>query len=163
MAHERILFEKYLKHISGLPNNTQPQLFPITWNVKNSDRLIISELLPEIKLLGFDLHPFGGDSFVLHGVPAEVLAGTEIQVLEKILDDFKLDDQALKNNRGEKLALSMSNINAIMPGKELTEKECRSLLDQLFACDNPYYSPNGSPTFITYSLNSLEKEFISKK
>jgi DNA mismatch repair protein MutL len=99
---------------------------------------------------------------VLHGVPAEVLAGQELETLEKIVNDFKQDEQELKHDRKEKMAMAMGKINAIKSGKTLTEKECRSLLDQLFASQNPYYTPEGNPTFITYNLRDLEKEFEKK-
>jgi DNA mismatch repair protein MutL len=89
------------------------------------------------------------------------LTGQEQEALEKILDAYK-QSQELKHNRREAVARAFAKLNCIKHGKSLSEKECRFLLDELFACENPYYTPDGSPTFITYSIRDLEKQFSGK-
>lgn len=161
-AHERILYDRYMKNLNGQPGHTQHQLFPQTMNVAQADVEVVNELLPELRMLGFDLQPFGGNAFVLHGAPSEVPQGEEIEVIEKMLDDFKQSQQSLKLETGETIARSMAKVNAIKPTKPLTEKESRALLDQLFASASPFYTPDGRHTFVTYNLRELEKQFSRK-
>ncbi len=161
-THERVLYDKYLKCLCRQGSNTQQQLFPVQITLNKSDALLLETLLPELKQLGFDIHPFGGRTYVLHGAPSEVISGQETDLLEQILDNFKQSEQELKHNKAESLAQAMAKANCIKPGKALSEKECRYLLDELFACENPYYAPDGRPTFITYSLKDLEKQFNTK-
>ncbi len=161
-AHERVLFEKYLKYLSGQKNSTQQQLFPVQITLTTSDALMLEDVMTELKQLGFDIHPFGGSTYVIHGTPPEVLSGQESEALEKILDAYKQNGQQLKHNKRESIAQAFAKVNSIKHGKSLGEKECRHLLDELFACDNPYYTPEGNQTFITYSLKDLEKQFSGK-
>jgi len=161
-AHERILYDKYLRNLNGQPGQAQQQLFPQTINVATADAEVMNELIPEMRMLGFDLHPFGGTAFVLHGAPSEVQQGDEVDVIEKMLDNYKQSQQTLKLPTTEALARSMAKVNAIKPTKSLTEKECRCLLDQLFASENPYYTADGRHTFITYNLRELERQFQKK-
>lgn len=161
-VHERVLYEQYVNYLSGRKINSQQQLFPVQVSVSNADALLLNDLLDDFKLLGFDIHPFGGTTYVIHSAPPEVLSGQERIVLEEILDQFKQSGQELKHNKRESLARSMAKLNSIKRGKTLSEKECRHLLDELFACENPYYTPEGKPTFITYSLKDLEQQFAGK-
>jgi DNA mismatch repair protein MutL len=161
-AHERVLFDKYLKYLSGQKNSTQQQLFPQQMTLTHSDAQMLEDVMPELKQLGFDIHPFGGSTFVIHGAPPEVLSGQEPEALEKILDAYKQNGQQLKHNKREAIAQAFAKVNCIKHGKTLGEKECRHLLDELFASENPYYTPDGTPTFITYSLKDLEKQFSGK-
>ncbi len=160
-AHERVLFDQYLKYLNGQKISTQQQLFPVQITLNQSDALLLADVMDELKQLGFDIHPFGGTTYVIHGVPSEVLTGQEQEALEKILDAYK-QSQELKHNRREAVARAFAKLNCIKHGKSLSEKECRFLLDELFACENPYYTPDGSPTFITYSIRDLEKQFSGK-
>jgi DNA mismatch repair protein MutL len=162
-VHERVLYEQYIKYLSGQKINTQQQLFPVQITLSNTDALLLNELLDDLKLLGFDIHPFGGTTYVIHSAPPEVLSGQECFVLEEILDHYKQSGQELKHSKREQLARSVAKLNSIKRGKTLSEKECRHLLDELFACDNPYYTPEGKPTFITYSLKDLEQQFNGKQ
>ena len=161
-AHERILYDRYLNNLNGQPGHAQQQLFPQTVSVSPADVDTLTDLIPELRMLGFDLHPFGGTAFVLHGAPSDVAQGDETTVLEKMLDDFKQSQQSLKLPATEALARSMAKVNAIKAGRSLTEKESRALLDQLFASETPFYAPDGRHTFITYNLRELEKSFGKK-
>jgi len=161
-AHERILYDKYLSNLNGQAGHAQQQLFPQTIHVATADAEVMMELLPEMRMLGFDLHPFGGTAFVLHGAPSDVQQGDEVDAIEKMLDNYKQSQQVLKLPTTEALARSMAKVNAIKVGKALTEKECRSLLDQLFASESPFYTADGRHTFITYNLRELEKQFGRK-
>lgn len=158
-AHERILFEKYMKGLELNNLSTQQQLFPETLHIAPADVDLLRELLPEFTGLGFDIQEFGGSSFVVHGIPTDIRDGDHKELIESILDEFKKSQSGVKLNKRNQLALSMAKKAAIKNGESLTEKEMRTLTDQLFACEAPYFTPDGRHTVITFDLNDIEKQF----
>ena len=117
------------------------------------------EILPEINRLGFDIGEFGGNTFVIHGHPAELPPGTdEVALVEKMLDQYR-NNMALSLGISENIARSMARNAAIKKGQSLTITEMQDLVDQLFACAIPYKSPFGRNCFITIDLEELLKRF----
>ena len=158
-AHERILFEKYMKGLELHNLSTQQQLFPETLHIAPSDVELLRELLPEFTGLGFDIQEFGGNSFVMHGIPSDIRETDHKQLIESILDEFKQSNANVKLGKRHQVALSMAKKASIKSGESLTEKEMRNLIDQLFACELPYLTPDGRHTVITFDLGDIEKLF----
>lgn len=161
-AHERILFEKYLTQLSNKKHITQQQLFPSTLHTSASDAAILNDILEDINCLGFDIQPFGKDTFVIHGVPPELTDTNEKQVIENLLEQFKQNTADLKLDKHTAIAKGMAKSNAIKSGKSLTLTEIKLLIDELFACKVPHASPDGNHTFITFGLDDLVKQFLKK-
>ncbi len=160
-AHERILYERYLSLLEVQEPLTQKQLFPKTITVSQIDAQVLIQILPQINLLGFDIQEFGNDSFVIHGIPADLPSGQdEQQLIETLLEQYK-NNMELKLGSHENIARSMARSASIKRGQSLTQKEMQELIDQLFACTIPYKSPTGHNCFITFDLEDLEKRFSS--
>lgn len=163
-AHERILYEKYLRSLNHHLSGSQKQLFPRSVHFSPDDAALMRQLLPEINALGFDVQEFGSDTFVVHGLPADMDAseGDEQQVLELLLENYKNNLAVLKLDKRDGLARSMAQQAAIKPGKPLTVREMQALIDELFACEQPYSAPGKRNTFITFDFDELEKIFSRK-
>jgi DNA mismatch repair protein MutL len=158
-ASERVLYERYLQALTEQPISTQSALFPRTMDVAPADAVLLREILPEINRLGFDIGEFGGNTFVIHGHPAELPPGTdEVALVEKVLDQYR-NNMALSLGITENIARSMARNAAIKKGQSLTATEMQDLVDQLFACAIPYKSPFGRNCFITIELEELLKRF----
>ncbi|MBA2407119.1 MAG: DNA mismatch repair protein MutL, partial [Chitinophagales bacterium] len=158
-AHERILYEKYSSGLEDHNLTTQQQLFPETLHISAGDVELLRELLPEFSALGFDIQEFGGNSFVVHGIPPDVKDGNQRELIEQMLDEFKKSQSNIKLGKRHQLALSMAKKASIKNGEVLSEKELKNLIDQLFACQTPYFTPEGNHTVITFHLNDIEKLF----
>jgi DNA mismatch repair protein MutL len=158
-ASERIIYEKYLDMIEERNNSVQQMLFPRTLRFSTSDAVLLKEILPEINRLGFDIQEFGGGSFIVHGVPADWNGQNEQKVIESLLEQFKKETD-LRLNSTERIARSMARQAAIKRGTPLTIVEMRELIDRLFACSMPFKSPTGRNCFITYDLETLNKQFL---
>ena len=159
-AHERILYEHYLKMVREGEAAVQRQLFPKTLNLSVQDSLILLEILPQINTLGFDVQEFGQNTFVVHGAPAE-LAGRqqdELKLLEHLLAQYK-EGLDLDLGQHKNLARAMARSASIKRGQTLQEEEMQDIIDRLFACEMPYNSPFGRKCFITYTLEDLDKQF----
>ena len=160
-AHERILYERYLSLLKDQQPLTQKQLFPKTITVSQIDAQVLLKIIPEINLLGFDIQEFGNDSFVIHGIPADLPPGRDEQkIIETLLEQFK-NNMELKLDSHENIARSMARSASIKRGQTLTKQEMQELIDKLFACAVPYKSPTGHNCFITFDLEDLEKRFSS--
>lgn len=158
-ASERILYERYMQALTEQPIATQAALFPRTMDVAPADAVLLREILPEINRLGFDIGEFGGNTFVIHGHPAELPPGAdEVALVEKMLDQYR-NNMALSLGISENIARSMARNAAIRKGQSLTVTEMQDLIDQLFACAIPYKSPFGRNCFITIDLDELLKRF----
>lgn len=158
-AHERILYEAALTALEGGLAASQQLLFPVTLEFAPAEAELLAELAPDLRRLGFDLALLEGRAVQVHGVPADVRVGQERTILEDVLDQYKAFRDGLALEGRENLARSLARRSAIRPGRALSEAEARSLIDQLFACTNPYVCPHGRPTMVRLSLEELEGRF----
>lgn len=161
-AHERILFERYQKMLQSRKHDTQRQLFPQNLDLNTADAQILKEILPDINNLGFDIQEFGKNSFVIHGFPGDILHGNEKKMIEELIEQFKMNAAVTKLNKRDNLARSLAVSSSIKAGKALSVEEMKTLIDELFACENAYHAPNGRHTFITISLDELMKRMEGK-
>lgn len=161
-AHERIMFERYLKLLEKNRNESQRQLFPQNLDLNALDAQILLQILPEINNLGFDIQEFGKNSFVIHGFPADILQGDEKKLIEELIEQYKMNSQVTKLSKRESLAKSLAYSSSIKAGKKLSIEEMKTLIDELFACENAFNAPNGRLTFITISNDELDKRFENK-
>ncbi|MFK7810294.1 MAG: DNA mismatch repair endonuclease MutL [Saprospiraceae bacterium] len=157
-AHERILFERYLSIIKNKKGVSQKEMFPINIKTSIADAEIVKALLPEINAMGFDMQEFGQNDFVIHGTPADMPKLDHQQLVDTLVYQYK---ENLETNAPitESIAKSMARAGAIKKGKHMTEMEMREMIDQLFACSNPYASPFGKKCFLTFELEELERKF----
>lgn len=159
-AHERILFEHYMDQLTTNQGLSQQSLFPQTVELSVSDFAIMDELLPDIQALGFRLRPFGKTTYIVDGIPADLGNGLdETKILEKLLEDFKNNNNVLKLNKRESLARSLAKNAAITAGTSLDNQEMAELIDKLFATESPSISIHGRPSIITITLQELLERF----
>jgi DNA mismatch repair protein MutL len=158
-AHERILYEKYSEAMQGKQMPTQQSLFPSTIQLSAADTALMNELLPELKVLGYVIEPFGNNTFVVQGTPADILQGNEKMAIELLLEQYKHFSSDIKFSRREKLIRCVAKQQAIKAGKPLTQKEMAVLVEELFGCEVPNATPNGSPTYLEFKGDYLEKMF----
>ncbi|GGG98732.1 DNA mismatch repair protein MutL [Parapedobacter pyrenivorans] len=159
-AHERILFEQFRQQQESRQGASQQSLFPQTVTLNGSDFQLITDLLPDIRALGFQIREFGKHTFVVEGIPADLTAGVnEREVLERLLEDYKNNQAQLKLPRHEQLARSLARHAAIKPGMVLEAGDMAELIDRLFACEMPNVSLNGKPIILTFTLRELTERF----
>ncbi len=158
-AHERVLYERYVKALQGQPLPTQSALFPGTVTVSAPDFILLQDLLPDLRSLGYLLEPFGKDCFIIQGTPAGVETGNEKKILEDFLEYFKHASQEKTLPMREKLIRSLATQQAIKPGTTLNETEMQTLTENLFRCEQPNTTPGGKPVFVEYNMDYLERLF----
>jgi len=158
-AHERVLYEAFQQAMNGKAMATQRSLFPSTIELSPVDTVMLTELLPDLHILGYLIEPFGSNTFVIQGTPADVPDGNEKRIMELLLEQYKHFSSEVRFSKREKLIRSMAWQQSIKPGKSLAEREMRSLLEQLVLCTTPNVTPGGNPTYIGYNNEQLARMF----
>jgi DNA mismatch repair protein MutL len=158
-AHERVLYERLTAAAAGQPIPSQKSLFPATLTLSAPDAILLTELLTELQPLGYAIEPFGKDSFIIQGTPADIGQGDERSALETLLEQYKHFTSEIRFSRREKLIRTMARQQAIKVGTILNEWEMRRLVDDLFACTQHNITPGGDPTYIEFKKDYVEKLF----
>jgi DNA mismatch repair protein MutL len=158
-AHERIMFEHFFNTKEQKPISTQQVLFPAHIELSINDFVLIQNLLPEFKLLGFDMEVFGKNNIVINGTPAELGEFNIQQMVEGVLENYKLNTLDKKMDIHDNLCRALAKNTCIKYGKQLDEKEMQLIITHLMQCDNPLYSPNGKPVMMEISKEEIEKFF----
>lgn len=161
MAHQRILYERYLQQLDQKQANTQKLLFPQTVDLSTADAALLQNILPQLQELGMDIKEFGDNSFVVHGLPSELSQKDAQQIIVQLLEQFK-QNVDLNIELYDNLARSLAQQAAMKAGTSLTPLEMRQLINELFACHVPYVGPSGHKTFISMDLEELAKQFIKR-
>ena len=159
-AHERILYEHYIATKDRNVNaSSQQVLFPVTIELTPNDYVLLESLMSHFKLLGFEIEPFGKNTVVVQGTPAELGEFNTQEMVEGILETYKLNTFDVKIDPFENMCKSMAKSAGIKYGKSLEDQEIVLMLEHLFTCENPMYSPNGKPVIMEMSKLDLDAFF----
>ena len=158
-AHKRIIFEKALSATEAAIPSTQQLLFAQTMEFSASEFSLLEELHPIIQRMGFNIQLMSGNTAMISGVPADIDVGDEQSVLKSMLQQYRELDGKFEFDERRKLAIAFASKTAIPKGKKLTDMEMENLLDQLFACDEPYKDPLGKPALEYIPLEDIEARF----
>jgi DNA mismatch repair protein MutL len=161
-AHERILYEKMLHRIHGAPPTTQKLLFPIVINLPNYMKLTVPQIIREnmeiFNNIGFSLKSFSDDSLVIDEIPSELEhwdgGDVFVEILAQMLQEYKQTEDFR-----DSVAKSVSCKAALKAGKKMSKREMLELINNLFACEVPYFCPHGRPLIIKMPLEEFEKRF----
>jgi DNA mismatch repair protein MutL len=159
LAHERVLYERMQQASEGTPMAMQRSLFPAVMHLSPADAALMAELVEDLKPLGYLVEPFGKDSYVIQATPSGMDQGNETSDLEALLESYKHFNPDLKCPAREKLVRSLAARQATKAGTMLTEREMRSLVLDLSACNQPNLSINGQPVYVILRKESLERMF----
>lgn len=158
-AHERILYERMLDAQNQNQTLSQQSLFPETISLNAVDYQVCLEMLDHLEQVGFDIRDFGNNSIVVHGLPADMEAVNVVNKIEMMIEQYKSLQGKVSTGIAELVARAAARTSAISYGKQLSELEMQELVDQLFACNNPNYSPSGQLIVKIVELEELDSFF----
>ena len=158
-AHERVLYEEFLTSMTVKQASSQQLLFPLQLFYSSDEVALLAELKTSLENTGFVFEAIEEDNVLISGLPVNVTESEISIVLEELLSDLQdgIPDNSFSQN--DTIAKSMARSLAIKTGTYLTEKEQENLVHNLFACKEPNVSPFQKPTFITMSVEDLDKKF----
>ncbi|MDO1500041.1 DNA mismatch repair endonuclease MutL [Winogradskyella maritima] len=159
-AHQRILYEDYLKHLTLKEATTQQLLFPLELHFSTSELGIVKQLQSDLESTGFAFSEFKEDAVVVTGVPVGVPDSEVSIVLEQLISDVENDVPDQNFSSSDLLAKSLAKTLAIKNGQTLSQEAQQDLLDRLFACKEPSVTPNNRSTFVTLGIEDIDKKFM---
>lgn len=158
-AHVRVLFERYLKQLAEQSAVSQGMLFPEMLELSVSQATVMESLLDDFGALGFDISNMGGGTFAIQGVPEGVAGLSPAKLVADMLSSAMEKGGMSREDIHRGMALTMARSAAIVVGEVLSGIEMSSLVDRLFACEIPGYTPDGKKTFVVISDDEVEKMF----
>ncbi|WP_167604943.1 DNA mismatch repair endonuclease MutL [Maribellus sediminis] len=159
-AHERILFEQFMEVLKSDSVASQQQLFPQTIELNPADAEVLKSILEDLLSLGFDIREFGRNTFIINGTPGVLDVSSPEMVVEKLLEEYKNSPVDARSKAKEQIALSLAKASALDYGMELKQEEVDHLIDNLFACATPNFTPDGKKVLTIISTEDIEKSFL---
>ncbi|MGC6431310.1 MAG: DNA mismatch repair endonuclease MutL [Jejuia sp.] len=159
-AHQRILYEDFLRDITVKEGVSQQLLFPLELHFASHELEIITQLKEDLEHAGFVFSSITDATIEIKGVPV-MLPESEISiVLEQLISDVQNEVPDANFSATDLLAKSMAKSLAIKTGQALKKDEQEHIVNKLFACKAPNISPTNRVTFITVGVEELDKKFI---
>ena len=158
-AHQRVLYEQFLQHITVKEAISQQLLFPLSLEFSNGEIGILQSLKEQLEQTGFVFSKMEDETVELTGIPVSVVESNVSIVLEQLINDVENEVPDSNFSQTDMFAKSLANSLAIKTGKRLTVLEQEHLVNSLFACKEPSVSPTNRATFITMRVEDLDKKF----
>ncbi len=158
-ANERILYEKFLKLLNDKQNVSQQELFPENITLSISDADLLKEIEPQIEILGFKINQLNKNTFIINGSPSGSEISNYKDFFEGLLESYK--QNMLNSNLDDNIiiARSMAKRMALAYGKTLKYEEMEGIISDLFACQTPEYSPDGTRIVKLLNINEIDELF----
>jgi len=154
-AHERMLYERLLSERTKMAVPSQRLLEPLALDLGPEEASLIEEKMEALRSWGFDLEPFGGQTYLLRAVPA-ILKGSDLpQTVREVIDEASRQVGRWE----EEFVISLACHGAVRAGQTMSDGEMRELVRQLEETTSPRTCAHGRPTMIHLSAEQLEKEF----
>ena len=142
-ADIRIRFERFMEQFRQKTATTQRILFPVVFDFPLSDSVLVDRYIPDLQKMGFDMSSLGGGSYVVNGIPSGLEGLDPERLIRQVVADALEKGGGNTDNIHETLALSMARHAAIPLGQVLSNEEMEQVVDELFACSNVNYTPDG--------------------
>ncbi|MCK5823814.1 MAG: DNA mismatch repair endonuclease MutL [Ichthyobacteriaceae bacterium] len=158
-AHERILYDEIYKGFESSEFTSQQLLFPLEIGMSESDWAILQQAMTSIESIGFVFQGYSNGEAIITGIPSELTETQSNDMVEKLLDSLNNSEENLVENMLNMLSTSYAKSKAMKYGKVLTQEEMSNIFHQLFAGDNPNYTPTGKVISNIISLEDIEGSF----
>lgn len=158
-AHEKVMYERFVKEISQNKATSQNLLPPVVVTLSGSQSQIVEEIEEHLHKLGFEIEPFGGNEYVIKAVPTELFGISEKDLLFDIIDQYSLEGKKTTPDTVLVKLATMACKAAIKGNMNISLIEAKALIEELMSLDNPYNCPHGRPTMIFMSKSDVEKKF----
>ena len=159
LAHQRILYEEFLENITVKEAMSQQLLFPLEISFNKSDIDLIKEIKEDLESVGFLFDKISDDIIVVKGIPVTITESQITIIIEQLLEDIKNDIPDASFSQLDVMSKSLAKSLAIKTGTKLDLKEQEEIVNKLFICKQPDLSPFGKKTFVTVSIEEIDKRF----
>lgn len=159
-AHQRVLYEKFLKNITVKEAVSQQLLFPLVLSFSKSDIRILRDISSSLTTMGFVFGTFEDEQIAITGVPFLVAESEVGMVLDQLISDCQLEVAEENFSQTDLLAKTLAKTLAVKTGEVLDGTSQLALVNDLFACKETRLSPFNKPIYVTITENDIDKRFI---
>ena len=158
LAHQRILYESFLKSMFDNTEDIQKLVFPYEYSLSKEQTVLFKKIDSEFKSLGFEYELYDSQLKIL-SIPNQLKMNSIEVVIDNILNDEYNFDKSYSSSNLDFFARKLSKSSSIKSGKKLNLNEQEFLVNQLFSCKEPNLSPDNKQIFVTLSKNDIENIF----
>jgi DNA mismatch repair protein MutL len=155
-AHERVLFDQLQAEQGSMTASSQTLLEPLPLDLPPQQRALLEPMLEDLCSLGFNVAPFGGDTYLVRSIPAALNPELVRSVITELIDAAREGSEA---SSPQSVLTIIACHSAVRAGQTLTLDEARQLIQHLEKTTSPYTCPHGRPTMIHLSSLALERSF----
>jgi DNA mismatch repair protein MutL len=158
-AHQRVLYEGFLKQFTLETPTSQNLLFPLSLNLTSDELKIIKDIEIQLKQTGFSISEYNKDGLFLNAIPVGVKESNVPSIFEDLISDIKSEVPNINFSYSDLMAKLIAKSLATQNGKKLTTVEQEFIVNSLFACKEPNLTPSNKKIFITMEISDLDSKF----
>jgi DNA mismatch repair protein MutL len=158
-AHERVLYEKFMRSLEEGNAPSQRLLFPLTLHVSPAESEAFESHRDALARLGFEVEEFGGHTLLVHAVPVPHPRFDAERCLRDTLAALAGDRLPATAARHESLAATLGCKAAVKAGDDLSDEEMRALVRSLAATTLPAHDVHGRATLVHIAWDEIERRF----
>ncbi|MDT7829973.1 DNA mismatch repair endonuclease MutL [Pricia sp. S334] len=159
-AHQRVLYERFLKNSTIKQAVSQQLLFPLTLSFSISEIKVLQEIEDILVSVGFIFEKIVGESITVSGVPLLVAESEVGMVLDQLISDYQQELTGDSFSHTDMLSKTLAKTLSVKTGEMLDQQSQLALVNDLFACKESMTSPFNKPVYITITENDIDKKFI---
>ena len=158
-AHEKVLFERFMKRLKGGGMPVQELLAPVVLDLQDREAELLKKHMADFNAAGFEVEEFGYDEFALRGVPMDLYGFNAKELFLEILDGLSKPGESARSEGLTDRIATMACKAAVKGNNRLSLKETEALINELMGLENPYNCPHGRPTMRVITKQEMEKFF----
>ncbi|HEV7766887.1 MAG TPA: DNA mismatch repair endonuclease MutL [Thermoanaerobaculia bacterium] len=162
VAHERVLYDRYLARVEARQPVSQQLLTPMLYETGAAECAVLESHLEELRAVGFDVERFSGNAFAVSAVPSELMRHDLDSFFRKIIDSSMDEKSSHVTRVRERIAASLACQAAIKVHRTLSGEEMARLVGELLNSSNPFACPHGRPILVDIKHIDIERHFHRK-
>jgi len=158
-AHFRVIYEQLLEQLGSSGANSQKLLFPQPFYPSVVSYHALSEMKEWLEALGFSIDWRKDRELLISGTPADYKIKDPLKTLQYLADEWTAETIDKSEHPKNRMVINLAAQLAVKKGKKLKREEIEALIEGLFSCENPYFSPRGNPVMFKLTLEEIQNKF----
>lgn len=156
-AHVRILYEHYQTLQKNRQWVSQKLLFPEIIQLTAAEQTVFDHVSMQMEEMGFELTSLGNGSYAVNAIPAGLEGVNPVALVRDMVENADTSSGGIQDEIGNSLALSLARNAAIPVGQILGNEEMEGIINDLFACQNVNYTPDGKPILTILKQQEIDR------
>jgi len=163
-AHERVMYEQVLATLHSQKGESQALLLPFTFELPAAARAALEEVQEYLTALGFDIRPFGGNTYHVQATPPYFRPADTPDLIVELAQARaeSRSDNSVEAKLEDLAARVACKVKSVKAGQTLTPEAMKALVTSLLACQSPFVCPHGRPTLVRLPVQQLAAQFDRK-